>query len=448
MSYTYGKVGSNKAKLTFTIPAEEFGAAVQKAYLANRGKINVPGFRRGKAPRKVMERMYGDSLFYDDALQDIFDEVYGPALDAEKLEVVDRPEVNVDEIGEGKDLKFTCEVYVKPDVTLGDYKNLTVEVAKAEVTEDEINARIEQDRAKVTRTIEVEDRPVEDGDTVNLDYAGTVDGVAFEGGTANSQTLTIGSHQFIPGFEEQMIGMNLDEEKDLHVTFPEKYQAKELAGKDAVFHVKVNTISKTEVPELNDDFAADVSDFDTFAEYRESIVKELQERAEKNHDIAIENALIEKAAENAQVDIPIAMINSEIDYLIRDMQMQMAYSGLRLEDYMRYTGQTMQQLREMRRPDAERRVKMQLVVEAIRKAENIEPSDEDVEKMIADQAERMGQELEAFKAGLTDDQRNSLKESAAAQKAIDLMKETVTVVDKQPEAEAKEEEKPEENADQ
>ena len=441
MSYTYEKIASNKVKLTFTVPAEEFGAAVQKAYLANRGKINVPGFRRGKAPRKVMERMYGESLFYDDALQDIFDEVYAPALDAEKIEVVDRPEVNVDEVGEGKDLKFTCEVFVKPDVTLGDYKNLTVEVPKAEVTEDEISARIEQDRAKVTRTIEVEDRPVENGDIVNLDYAGTVDGVAFEGGTASSQTLTIGSHQFIPGFEEQMIGMKLDEEKDLHVTFPEKYQAEELAGKDAVFHVKVNTISTTEVPELNDDFAADVSDFDTFAEYRENIVKELTERAEKNHDVAVENALIEKAAENAQVDIPIAMINSEIDYLVRDMQMQMAYSGLRLEDYMRYTGQTMQQLREMRRPDAERRVKMQLVIEAIRKAENVEPSEEDIEKVIADQAERMGQELEAFKAGLTDEQRESLKESAAAQKAIDLMKETATVTDKQPEAEEKSEEK-------
>ena len=441
MSYTYEKIASNKVKLTFTVPAEEFSAAVQKAYLANRGKINVPGFRRGKAPRKVMERMYGESLFYDDALQDIFDEVYAPALDAEKIEVVDRPEVNVDEVGEGKDLKFTCEVFVKPDVTLGDYKNLTVEVPKAEVTEDEISARIEQDRAKVTRTIEVEDRPVENGDIVNLDYAGTVDGVAFEGGTASSQTLTIGSHQFIPGFEEQMIGMKLDEEKDLHVTFPEKYQAEELAGKDAVFHVKVNTISTTEVPELNDDFAADVSDFDTFAEYRENIVKELTERAEKNHDVAVENALIEKAAENAQVDIPIAMINSEIDYLIREMKMQMAYSGLRLEDYMRYTGQTMQQLREMRRPDAERRVKMQLVIEAIRKAENVEPSEEDIEKVIADQAERMGQELEAFKAGLTDEQRESLKESAAAQKAIDLMKETATVTDKQPEAEEKSEEK-------
>ena len=441
MSYTYEKIASNKVKLTFTVPAEEFSAAVQKAYLANRGRINVPGFRRGKAPRKVMERMYGESLFYDDALQDIFDEVYAPALDAEKIEVVDRPEVNVDEVGEGKDLKFTCEVFVKPDVTLGDYKNLTVEVPKAEVTEDEISARIEQDRAKVTRTIEVEDRPVENGDIVNLDYAGTVDGVAFEGGTASSQTLTIGSHQFIPGFEEQMIGMKLDEEKDLHVTFPEKYQAEELAGKDAVFHVKVNTISTTEVPELNDDFAADVSDFDTFAEYRENIVKELTERAEKNHDVAVENALIEKAAENAQVDIPIAMINSEIDYLVRDMQMQMAYSGLRLEDYMRYTGQTMQQLREMRRPDAERRVKMQLVIEAIRKAENVEPSEEDIEKVIADQAERMGQELETFKAGLTDEQRESLKESAAAQKAIDLMKETATVTDKQPEAEEKSEEK-------
>lgn len=433
MSATYEKVSSNKAKLSFTVPAEQFEAAMQKAYLKNRGKINVPGFRRGKAPRKLIETMYGESVFYDDAFQLIFPDLYDEAVKENNLQVVDQPEVDVQEIGEGKDLVFSCEVFVRPDVTLGDYKGLTVNVTKQTVTDADIDARIEQDRKKVARQIDVEGA-LENGDTVKLNYMGTVDGVAFEGGTAENQTLTLGSGQFIPGFEEQMVGMNIGEEKDLNVTFPEKYHSEELAGKNAVFHVKVLSATRTELPKLDDDFAADASEYNTFAEYKDSIVKELNDRAAKNNEIAVENALVEKAVENASMDIPQAMINEQTNYLLREMQMRMAYQGLKMEDYLKYTGQTIEQLADMYKGEAEHRVKVELTLDAIRKAEGIEPTDEDVAKQIAEQAERMGQSVEDFEKTLTDEQRGYLRDTAAIQKVVDLMKQNCTVEEKKEEA--------------
>ena len=433
MSATYEKVSSNKAKLSFTVPAEQFEAAMQKAYLKNRGKINVPGFRRGKAPRKLIETMYGESVFYDDAFQLIFPDLYDEAVKENNLQVVDQPEVDVQEIGEGKDLVFSCEVYVRPDVTLGDYKGLTVNVTKQTVTDADIDARIEQDRKKVARQIDV-DGALENGDTVKLNYMGTVDGVAFEGGTAENQTLTLGSGQFIPGFEEQMVGMNIGEEKDLNVTFPEKYHSEELAGKNAVFHVKVLSATRTELPKLDDDFAADASEYNTFAEYKDSIVKELNDRAAKNNEIAVENALVEKAVENASMDIPQAMINEQTNYLLREMQMRMAYQGLKMEDYLKYTGQTIEQLADMYKGEAEHRVKVELTLDAIRKAEGIEPTEEDVAKQIAEQAERMGQSVEDFEKTLTDEQRGYLRDTAAIQKVVDLMKQDCTVEEKKEEA--------------
>ena len=433
MSATYEKVSSNKAKLSFTVPAEQFEAAMQKAYLKNRGKINVPGFRRGKAPRKLIETMYGESVFYDDAFQLIFPDLYDEAVKENNLQVVDQPEVDVQEIGEGKDLVFSCEVYVRPDVILGDYKGLTVNVTKQTVTDADIDARIEQDRKKVARQIDVEGA-LENGDTVKLNYMGTVDGVAFEGGTAENQTLTLGSSQFIPGFEEQMVGMNIGEEKDLNVTFPEKYHSEELAGKNAVFHVKVLSATRTELPKLDDDFAADASEYNTFAEYKDSIVKELNDRAAKNNEIAVENALVEKAVENASMDIPQAMINEQTNYLLREMQMRMAYQGLKMEDYLKYTGQTIQQLADMYKGEAEHRVKVELTLDAIRKAEGIEPTDEDVAQQIAEQAERMGQSVEDFEKTLTDEQRGYLRDTAAIQKVVDLMKQDCTVEEKKEEA--------------
>ena len=436
MSHTYEKISSNKAKLSFVIPAEQFDEAMQKAYLKNRSRINVPGFRKGKAPRALIERMYGEGVFYDDALELLFPDAYEAAVKENDLKPVDRPEMtSVDQIGAGQDLKFTCEVFVRPDVELGQYKGLEVEVAKQTVSEDDVNARIEQDRQKGARTIDVEDRPVEDGDTVNLDYAGSVDGVAFAGGTAQGQTLKIGSHQFIPGFEEQMVGMQIGEEKDLNVTFPEQYHSEELAGKAAVFHVKVNSIQRTELPELDDDFAADVSDFNTFAEYKDSIVKELTERAEKNNEVTIENALVEKAVDNATIDVPHAMIHEQLDYMMREMEMRMAYQGLRMEDFLKYTGQTREQLAHSYHGEAEKRVRIELTLEAIRKAEGIEPTEEEVKKQIEEQAKRMGKDVEDFEKTLTDEQRAYLSDSAAIQKVVDLLKADAKVTEKKPEEE-------------
>ena len=440
MSYTYEKVSSNKAKLTFTVPAEQFDEATQKAFLKLRGRINVPGFRRGKAPRKMIETLYGENVFYDEALDAIFPDLYREAVKEENLHPVDQHEVEVDQIGAGQELKFHLEVFVRPDVTLGEYKGLEVEAALRTVTDEMIDARIAQDQEKLSRTVDVEDRPVQDGDTVRLDYAGTVDGVAFDGGTAEDQTLKIGSHQFIPGFEEQMIGMNIGEEKDLNVTFPEQYHAEELAGKDAVFHVKVNGIETTEMPELDDEFAQDVSEFNTFAEYRENIVKELQGQIEESNNNTVENAAMAKAIENAQMDIPAAMINDEVDYIVQDMEMNMRYQGLKMEDFLKYTGQTLDQMKMGYRDEAERRVKSQLVIEAVRKAEGeaAEPTEEEVEEEIKKQAEAMGRDVEDFKKTLTDSQKDYLKDSAGIRKALKIMRESAKVV------EPKKEEKTEE----
>ena len=436
MSHTYEKLSSNKAKLTIVVPAEQFDEAMNKAYLKMRGRINVPGFRKGKAPRKLIETMYGEGVFYDDALDIIFPEVYPAAIEAEGLKPVDRPEVNVEEIGQGKDLKFTCEVFVRPDVELGQYKGLEVEVEQQVVTDDMIDTRIKQDQQKASRTVDVEDRPVANGDTVKLDYAGTVDGVAFEGGTAKDQTLVIGSNTFIPGFEEQMIGMSIGEEKDLNVTFPEQYHAENLAGKAAVFHVKVNGITVTEMPELDDDFAADVSDFTTFAEYRESIVKELNDRAARNNEVSVENALVEKAVENATIDVPEAMITEQTEYILREMEMRMMYQGLRMQDYLKYTGQTKEQLQEAYRGEGEKRVRIELTLEAIRKAEGIEPTEEEINAQIAEQAERMGQKVEDFEKTLTAEQRGYLADQAAVQKVVNLLKADAKVIEKKLEEKA------------
>ena len=441
MSHTYEKVSGNKAKLTFTIPAEQFDEAMQKAYLKMRGRINVPGFRKGKAPRRMIETLYGEGVFYDDAFELIFPDAYEAAVKEYDLHPVDRPQIDLDEIGAGKDLKFHLEVFVRPDVKLGEYKGLTVEADQQKLTDEMVDARISQDQDKASRTIDVEDRPVQEGDTVNLDYAGTVDGVAFAGGTAEKQTLKIGSHTFIPGFEEQMVGMSIGEEKDLPVKFPEEYHAEELKGKDAVFHVKVNGIQVTEKPELDDDFAADISEFDTFAEYKESIVKELTEQINKSNGIAAENALVEKAVENAEMDVPEAMIDDQADYMVREMAMRMSYQGLKMEDYMKYTGQTMEGLKAMYKPEAEKRVKAELVIDAIRKAENIEPGEEDIEKAIADQAERSGMDVEAFRKNLTDEQKDYLKDNAAIQMVLDLLKKDAKILEKK-EEKAEEEKKP------
>lgn len=438
MSHTYEKISGNKARLILTIPAEQFDEATQQAFLKLRHRINVPGFRKGKAPRKMIETLYGEDVFFDEAVNMLLPDAYEAAVKEYDLKPVDRPDADVQEIGKGKDLVIKAEVFVRPDVTLGEYKNLTVQVEKQKLTDEQVDARIERDRERASRILDVEDHPVQEGDTVNLDYAGTVDGVAFAGGTAENQTLKIGSHTFIPGFEEQMVGMAIGEEKDLQVTFPENYQ-EDLKGKDAVFHVKVNGIQVTEKPELDDDFAQDVSEFDTFAAYRENIVNELQKQIDQNNDSIVENALMEKVRENAQADIPEAMIQDEAEYMLRDMAMRMSYQGFSMEDYMKYTNTTRESLLAMQKPEAKNRVMNELVLEAIRKEEKIEPTEEEIDQEVVRQAEAMGRDAEEFRKDLTEEQKDYLKQSAAIRKVLDLLKATAVVEEKPEEAPAKKE---------
>ena len=436
MSYTVEKIASNKVKLSFVESAESFDAAVEKAYLKDRSKINVPGFRKGKAPRKLIENMYGEGVFYDDAFELVAQPAYEEAIKAENLQVVDRPQVDVQQIGAGQELKFTLEVFVKPDVTLGEYKGVAVEKNVEKVTDEAVNARIQNVVVRASTTQDVTDRAVENGDIVNLDYAGSVDGVAFEGGTAQGQSLTIGSGMFIPGFEEQMVGMNIGEERDLSVKFPEQYHAENLAGKDAVFHVKVNGIQTKVRPELDDDFAADVSEFDTFDAYKANIVADLEKNAADRAEANLEDALVQKVVDAADCDIPDAMIQDEITTMLREMEMRMMYQGIRFEDYLKYTGQTLDQVRENYKPEAANRVKTQLVLEAVAKAENIVPTDEDVDETIADQAKRMNRDVEEFKASLSEQQKEYLKETAGIKKVIDFLKANAVITEKAAEEKA------------
>ncbi len=436
MSYTVEKIASNKVKLSFVESAESFDAAVEKAYLKDRSKINVPGFRKGKAPRKLIENMYGEGVFYDDAFELVAQPAYEEAIEAENLQVVDRPQVDVQQIGAGQELKYTLEVFVKPDVTLGEYKGVAVEKNVEKVTDEAVDARIQNDVERASTTQDVTDRAVENGDIVNLDYAGSVDGVAFEGGTAQGQSLTIGSGMFIPGFEEQMVGMNIGEERDLSVKFPEQYHADNLAGKDAVFHVKVNGIQTKVRPELDDDFAADVSEFDTFEAYKSNIVADLEKNAADRAEANLEDVLVQKVVDAADCDIPDAMIQDEITTMLREMEMRMIYQGIRFEDYLKYTGQTLDQVRENYKPEAANRVKTQLVLEAVAKAENIVPTDEDVDEAIADQAKRVNRDVEEFKASLSEQQKEYLKETAGIKKVIDFLKANAVITEKAAEEKA------------
>ena len=431
MAYTVEKISGNQVKISFTVAQEKFGEALQKAYLKMRGRIQIPGFRKGKAPRKLIENMYGESVFYEEALDVLFPDVYSEAVDGEKLQVVDRPEMDeVEQIGSDKDLKFSVKVYVSPEIELGDYKGLKAVRYAHEVTEEEVNARIDQDVRKATTTQDVTDRALQSGDVANLNYAGSVDGVAFEGGTAENQTLEIGSGTFIPGFEDQMIGMQIGEEKDLKVTFPKPYQSEALAGKDAVFHVKLNGIQAKVKPELDDEFAKDVSDFDTFAEYKADICKKLQERADKNSDVEVENALVQAAVDASDCDIPDAMVDSQLDGMMREMRMNMAYQGLRFEDYLKYTGMTEEQIREQYKSEAHNRVKMRLVLDAIGEKENVEVTDEDVEKAVAEEAELEGQKAEDFKASLNDRQMEYLRAQAKSKKILDVIRNNAVIEEK------------------
>ena len=418
MSTTVEKISSNKVKLSFDIDAAKFDEAMGKAYIKVRGQVAIPGFRKGHAPRKMIENMYGEGVFYDEAFELIFDEVYGPAIDENKLEVVDRPQVDIQQIGTGKNLQFTCEVFVKPDVTLGEYKGVEVKKEHTLVTEDDVNAEIEKERNKQAAEVSVDDRAVAEGDTVNLDYSGSVDGVKFAGGTAEGQTLKIGSHTFIPGFEEQMVGMNIGEEKDLNVTFPTEYHAPDLAGKEAVFHVKVNSITETQLPALDDDFAKDISEFDTLDAYKADVRAKLEAQAAERDNNAFTNAVIEKVMANATVEIPDAMVERQIDSMVRNFEARLAQQGLKLADFMKYTGQDEKSFRNQYRDQAEKSVRANLVLEAVENVEKFEAAEEEIDAEIEKFAKQIGQNVEDLKKNLTEGDREYFKADVIRDKAV------------------------------
>lgn len=429
MSITVEKIATNKVKILFEVEAEKFDAAMAKAYLKVRNHVTIPGFRKGKAPRKMIENMYGEGVFYDEAFELIFDEVYGPAVEEKKLEVVDRPEIEILEIGAGKALKFTCEVFVKPEVALGEYKGVSVKKETTLVTDEEVSARIEQEREKQATQVEVEGRAVAEGDTVNLDYAGSVDGVAFAGGTAENQTLKIGSHTFIPGFEEQMVGMNIGEEKDLEVTFPEQYHSEELAGKAAVFHVKVNAITENQLPALDDDFAKDISEFDTLDEYKADIRAKMEAQAAERDANAFTNTVLETVIGNATVEIPEAMIQRQIDSMVREFEYRLASQGLKLDDFLKYTGSDMAAFREQYRPQALKSVKAHLVLEAIEKAENIDATEEQIDEQIAQFAPQTGKTVEELKTQLTEGDREYFKADAIRDNCVKFLCDSAVIAE-------------------
>ena len=424
MTTTFEKLSSNKVKLGFVVEPEKFAEGLKTAYNKMKGRISIPGFRKGKAPMKVIENYYGEGVFYEEAFDAIFPEIYQEALKEHDVHVVDRPDLEVEQIGRGKELKFTVEVFVRPDVELGEYKNLGIAKTVDEVTDDDVMADIERARERASRWVEISDRPAKLDDQVNIDYAGFNGDEQFDGGTAEGHDLVLGSDTFIPGFEEQLVGKNVGDECEVNVTFPEDYHAKELAGKPVVFKVKINNIREKEMPELDDEFVKEASETaDTVEEYKAEIRQNLEKAADERGETAFENEVIETVCENAKVDIPAAMIEDQIDNMMRDMEMRMAYQGLKMDDYFKYTGQTREQVRDMYKSQAEERVKTQLVLEAVKKAENITPDEAEIDAEIAKFAEQMKKSLEDTKKDLSDGDREYFTDIAAMQKTLKFLKD-------------------------
>ena len=421
MSLQVEKLEKNMAKLTIEASAEDFEKAIQKVYLKARGRINIPGFRKGKAPRKLIEKMYGTGVFYEDAANDLIPTAYAEALKDCDLEIVSRPEINVTQIESGKPFIFTAEVAVKPEVTLGEYKGVEVEKSDVEVTDEDINKEVDKERENNSRTIDVDDRAVESGDIIKLDFDGSVDGVPFAGGKAENYTLTIGSGSFIPGFEDQLIGTKIGEDKDVTVTFPEDYHEKSLAGKEAVFKCKVNAITVKELPDADDEFASEVSEFETLAEYKEDIKKKLTVKKEKEARAKKEAQAVEKAVENATMEIPDAMIDTQVQSMMEDFARRMQSQGLSLEQYFQFTGMDAKKMHDQMKPEALKRIQNSLVLEAVAKAENIEISDEKVDEEIAKMAEAYKMEVEKLKGIIGDSERDQMKKDLAVQAAADLI---------------------------
>lgn len=426
MSVQVEKLEKSMAKLTITVEAAKFDAAVDSAYQKNKGKIALPGFRKGKAPRAMIEKMYGTGVFYEDAANELIPEAYETAAKESELEIVAQPEIEVTQMEKGTDFIFTATVAIKPEVTLGDYKGIEVEKKEAEVSEEEITAEIDKAREANSRLITIEDRATEDGDTVIIDFDGYVDGKQFEGGYAEDYTLVLGSHSFIDNFEDQLVGKNLGEDVEVNVTFPEGYHVDELKGKPALFKVKIKEIQKKELPELDDDFAQDVSDFDTLDEYKADVEKKILENKENQIKREQEDQIIEKIIENAQMEIPQQMITAQTRQMTQEFAQRLQSQGLSLEQYMQFTGLTPQKMMEDLEPQALKRIQSRLVLEAVVAAENIEASDEEIDKELENMASMYQMEIDKLKELIGDDEKKQIGMDLAVQKAVEfVVKEAV-----------------------
>ena len=433
MSVQVEKLEKNMAKLTVEVSAEDFKAAIKKAFNKNKNRFAIPGFRKGKAPQAMIEKMYGEGVFYEDAADEAINASYAEAMKESGLDIVSRPEVTIEKIGKDEPFVYSALVAVKPEVTLGQYKGVEVEKADASVSAEDVEAELKKVQEQNARLLTVEDRGVEDGDQTVIDFEGFVDGKGFEGGKAEDYPLTIGSHSFIDTFEEQLIGKKIGEECEVNVTFPTEYHAADLAGKPATFKVTVKEIKVKELPELNDEFASEVSEFDTLDEYKKDVEKKLAEKKEIEANSKNEDAVVAKVVENATMEIPDKMIDAQAENMVQDMARRMQSQGLSLDMYLKYTGMTVEQMKEQARPDAEKRIRTRLVLEAVAavenieaaeavaKAENIQISDEKVDEEVAKMAEAYKMEVEKLKSYMSESDVKQMKEDLAVQQAVDLL---------------------------
>ena len=425
MSVQVENLEKNMAKLTIEVSEDKLEEALQKAYLKQKNKISLPGFRKGKVPRNMIEKMYGPEIFFEDAANMLIQENYGAAVDESGADIVSRPSIDVTQIEKGKPFIFTAEVAVRPEVKLGKYMGVTVTKIDTTVTDEEVDEAVEKERNNNARTITVEDRAIESGDTAVIDFEGFVDGVPFEGGKGENHSLEIGSHSFIDTFEDQLIGKNTGDEVEVNVTFPEEYHAADLAGKPAMFKVKIHEIKAKELPELDDEFAQDVSEFDTLAEYKENLKKNIAERKEAEARRTKEDEAIRKIVEKSSMEIPDAMIDTQVETMIEEFAQRIAQQGLSFEQYMQFSGMTMDKMKDQVRPEAISRIESSLVLEQIAKDENIEVSDADVDAEIDKMASMYGMEADKIKEYMGDAEKESMKKDLAIQKAVDLIMDNI-----------------------
>ena len=423
MSVQVEKLEKNMAKLTIEVSSEEFEKAIAKAYKKNKNKISMPGFRKGKAPRAMIEKMYGKGVFYEDAANSIIPDAYADAAKESELEIVAQPEIDVTQIESGKPFIFTATVALKPEVTLGEYKGIEVEKKEVEVTDEEVDTEINRVRESNARMIDIDDRAAQDGDTVVIDFDGYVDGKQFEGGKAEDYSLVLGSHSFIDNFEEQLEGKNIGEDVTVNVTFPENYQAEELQGKPAEFKVKIKEIKVKELPELDDDFAQDVSNFDTIAEYKEDLKKKLAENKEEALKREREETVIGKIIENAQMDIPEQMVEAQTRQMTQEFAQRLSSQGLSIDQYMQFTGLTPQKMIEELKPQALKRIQSRLVLEAVVAAENIETSEDELNKEIENMASMYQMEVDKLKEVIGEEEKKQIGLDLAVQKAVEMVTE-------------------------